>query len=216
MGDDTSEELDGVDYAVLKCLEDRGSCWKKEVHEWLGDNIGGLPVEEARSVQTVGRRIDALHERGDVESCILTPDEIDRDMIIGYKLTDQGQTALARKREAMMHDHILAAGESLLTSRTPELQDVNRDMLLSLISDEFDVDETTRDTILAECGTDELITLLAAHYFLENVEFTIDDENMNHLIALLRDTPRLRKPFEGQNVIQQLREHLAEGRVAQE
>ncbi|QLG61953.1 hypothetical protein [Halorarum salinum] len=96
------EQLDELDLELL-CLLDAEPLWKTKAYDRLGK----------RSVQTIGRRITQLQERGLVKTHILSPDDIDRDLIIAYTPTDAGDTLLDQEicqtchvpRTALDHEH---------------------------------------------------------------------------------------------------------------
>lgn len=200
--------IDAVDYAILKCLDENGGCWKKRAHEWITAHMDELPNMSEKSLQTIGRRIDELHAAGEVESCILSPDAVDRDMIIGYTLTEQGEETLAARRSKFLRDYVVKAREGLLTEEQTEMS-VERAAVIALMTDEFDIDEETRTEILPQIETEELAGLLAAHLFLDNTESTFNPDNEDALAAFLRRTPTFRRPFEKKNIIARIRERLA-------
>jgi DNA-binding MarR family transcriptional regulator len=200
-------EIDPIDYAVLKCLDVNGALWKKRMHRWVQDHVEQLPGTTEKSVQTIGRHTDRLHEAGLVESCIVSPDAVNRGMIIGYKLTTNGEEALAAKQAELLREIVIQSAKQLLGDDT-DMQ-VDREPLIHLLEDTFDVDPTTRDEILPRVGTDELVGLLATHFFLDNADRTFDPDNTATLVQLLERTPQFRRPFETKNIITHLREVLA-------
>lgn len=201
--------IDAVDYGILKCIDIHGESWKKNVHEWVSDNSEELPEMEAVSAQTIGRRIDQLHEEGLLESCILSPDSVNRDLIIGYRLSKEGEEVLGEKRNEFLRDHILQAHEALLSPYEGEVP-VKREALISLISDEFDISPETQEEVLKQCGTSELITVLAIHYFRTHVDTSMQQENAENVAELLKQTPKLRESFMKETILEEIKSHLAE------
>lgn len=204
-------DIDAVDYAVLKCIDRTDGCWKKCVHEWISDNIGRLPLDEQKSVQTIGRRIDALAADGLLESCILSPDAVNREMIIGYTLTEQGEQALARKQNELLRDMVREVSDELLTADdydgdTPV--SVDRDPLIFLMADAFDIDGDTRADTLPRIETPELVGVLAVHFLLDNIDDTFTPDHEPAVAALLEETPELRRPFDTDTVVDRLRHAL--------
>ena len=76
-------ELDLLDLRILHLLTDN-PLWKTKIYRTL----------DTHSVQTIGRRVDRLQNNGLLDTCILTPEEIKRELIIGYKTSDSGQRLL--------------------------------------------------------------------------------------------------------------------------
>ncbi len=207
---DTMEgaDIDAVGYAVLTCLDSNGALWKKKVCTWVNDHADRLPVAEPRSMQTVGRRIDTFHEHGLVESCILRPDSVNRDMIIGYRITEEGQDVLEAARNELLRSAVTSARDHLLSpdSCDDDAPPVDRTVLITLMTNAFDISTETRDEVLPRINTRELFGLLAAHYFLDNADTTFDAGHEDALDTLLRQTPQLRRPFEQDTLISRLRE----------
>lgn len=184
--------IDGADYAVLKCLQASNGSWKKQVHSWIQDNADNVPMMEKKSEQTIGRRIDDLHERGLIESCIVSSDSVNRDMIIGYKLTDDGQDALQEKRTAMLKEFVEQSMKHLLHD-TGEL-DIDRDGLAALMCDEFGIDEETRERVLEPLTSRELVSVLNCHYMKQNANSNITRQH-EPLIADLIQCTQISEPF---------------------
>lgn len=208
----TPTEIDTVDYAVLRCIHENGGCWKKRVHQWITDNIDSLPMAEPKSVQTIGRRIDDLHEDGLLETCIMAPDAVNRDMIIGYAMTDAGEAALQAKRDEFLREMVVQSSKELLTADDYDGVTqiaADREPLIDLMADAFDIDEETRETVLPELDTDELVGLLATHFFLDNADATFNPEHEDAIVTLLERTPEFRRPFEKQTLISRVRERIA-------
>lgn len=199
-------DIDAVDYAILKSLDENGASWKKRVHTWVEENIDRLPTMEAHSLQTFGRRLDQLNEDGLVESCIISPDEVERQMIIGYKLTMDGKTALGIKRNAVLRDKIVRSAEALLTQTERDVP-IDREALIELLVDEFDMSVKARE-LMEECETQELIALLAIHYFRNSVDTTIRPDSAARLSALIRETDAFSDSFTSETVVEKIREHL--------
>lgn len=209
-----SDTIDTVDYAILKCLDGNGGCWKKQVHKWITEHSDEIPVTSERSVQTIGRRIDTLHESGKVESCILSDDSANRGMNIGYTLTEEGYKILAQKRKSLLREQVVNSVETLLTEKNSDL-DIDRNVLIAIMSDEFDIDDRTRETVLSKLETRELVALLAAHYFLTHLGSTINPGHKKEIAAFMKRTPQFAEPFIRENMISRLRSTLTADRPEQ-
>lgn len=172
--------IDDVDFSIMKIIRDsRSPLWKKEIHRKLTDG-GGLPNVQEVSVQTVGRRVDALHEDGHLESCIISPNEINRDLIIAFKITDQGHDVFAGKRREILRDYIFRS--SILTDRETEPTS-NTDILAELMVDELELGDTHLET-LKDREARELLALLAVHYLREGIRDALDEEHVAGLAEL--------------------------------
>lgn len=203
------QEIDAVDYGVLKCLAENGGCWKNKVHGYIEDNQDALPGMGEKSVQTVGRRIDELHEAGYVESCILSPDTINRDMIIGYKLTADGKQAVRQERQRLLKKQTLAGGEAILFPDKDVDVSISRDALIELLCDEFDINDAVRDDVVTECSTQELVAVLISHYFRTDAVSQVDDDAVDRIATLIMQTPRLLEPYTANTLPDRIRERMA-------
>lgn len=201
--------IDAVDYGILNRIDTCGPLWKTAVHNELEAHVHELPFMNEVSLQTVGRRIDALHEQQLIESCILSPDSVKRDLIIGYKLTGAGEELLAEKRGEFLRAIIKDAAITLLTTETEEHLDIQRDALLQLMCDQFNIDKATRKDLLEPSETQELIGILAIHFFREHADSTIHPDSVDRLAQLIDETPALQESFTTETVVERIREKLA-------
>ncbi len=208
-----STKKNPVEYGILKCLEEEGSAWKTRVHDWLMDKRHELPELSGVSLQTVGRHVERLRNEGLVESCIMTPDELQKDMIIGYDITEAGIQRLQEHRSGFLQKEVMSAGALLLTGDWKGDVSVDRDVLIALMCDEFDISENVRETVLPYCDTEELVALLAVHYFTGSVGDVIDRRETGKLAEFIQRVPRLRESFMADTVMDRIRTYVAEGRV---
>lgn len=108
--DETKHTLTIIDLQILAELRD-DPLWKKRIAHQI-DNV---------SIQTIGRRVDALRDKGLLDSCIIAPDDIKRDLIIAFETTEQGRAALQthlvcsdpdcenlKRPDEHVHDHVPA------------------------------------------------------------------------------------------------------------
>lgn len=143
--------IDIIDFLILKCLQEHDApLWKNRIHEHH-DGFG-----ESASVQTIGRRVDTLVEEEYLDSCIVSPDDINRDLIIAYKLTEKGRAALRQKRRDMLEEavcsNLFCDAETLACSKAE---------LVDLICNEFDYPDAVREHLKAEYTEQEIVTVLA-------------------------------------------------------
>lgn len=178
------------------------------MHKWVNDHHEELPRIESKSVQTIGRRIDKLHEAGLVESCILAPDAVNREMIIGYKLTGDGKKYMDAERKEFLKDKVMRASEALLDRHDENDQfSISRPALISLMVDEFDIAGEARDTI-EECRTDELIAVLMSHFFRTEGLPSFDEDAGERITTLIRGTPALREPYMDDTLAEQVKQDV--------
>ncbi len=189
--------IDEVDYAILKCLDECNGCWKKRVHQWIQNHIEDVPEMEEKSVQTIGRRIDTLQENNLLESCILSPDAVNRDMIIGFKLTEHGRETLQETRTQMLKER-LSQSTAYLIGGSEDL-DIDRTGLIALMCDEFNIDDKTRETLVEPLNTRELLTTLTCHYIRSNADNTFEREHEELVAELIHRSKSLGKPFTQEN-----------------
>ncbi len=176
-------DIDDVDFSILNVIASHGApMWKKKIHRNLPE--GGLPNVQDISVQTVGRRVDDLHDRGYLESCIISPREINRDLIIAFKVTGDGHEVRTAKRSRLLRDH----ASRLVSGGTDGGGDVAT--IARLMEDELDLDPETTER-LHGCDPDHLLTLLLLHYTRDAVEQRIDTDQVDQLADLAATDDRL-------------------------
>lgn len=97
------ERINVTDYDVLRALHRHGPLWKMEITRRVNACRGRehlLDVQDSITKQAVSKRVDRLHELDYVGTAIIAVDEVDagaainRDLIIGYTLTEKGEDAL--------------------------------------------------------------------------------------------------------------------------
>lgn len=171
--------LDEVNYSILKTIQDHdGPLWKNRIHESLKEREPELPEMNGVSVQTVGRRVDRLRDEGLLDSCIISPDGIKRDLIIAFKLTGEGEQALAKKREEFLKHTV----QQMMFS--DDATDLSKSALVELMKAEFELDDETKSFIATEYTKEELSTLLAVYYVKQRVVDVFDDANMDKFADL--------------------------------
>ncbi len=172
----TAYTLDATDYAVLQCINDASKpVWKKEIHGRIERRIGEFPELDSVSVQTVGRHVDTLHDQAYLESCIISPDHLNRDLIISYKLTEDGVTALQEKRDTLIKTQIMGD------------EHADKQELLALLDHEIGFDsEMWR--FLEGRGPDEIIGLAEIYYMRKYLDQKVDQDLIEKLKELSADS----------------------------
>lgn len=185
------EMLDDTDFTILvEIAEADEGLWKKKVHDRLEDSLAGHPLNKHISTQTVGRRIDRLTDRGYLASVLITPDELDRDLMIGYRLTDDGKDAVDRKRMELIKECVqsnIFPGE-----RIPHL---DQETLVSIIVHEFDVDDTVAEKLQEYTG-EELVCFLSHHFIEAEADEVFHEGNMQKFTDLDRGGNGFRQRLE--------------------
>ncbi|MFB6077098.1 MAG: hypothetical protein ABEK12_03135 [Candidatus Nanohaloarchaea archaeon] len=181
-------DIDDVDFSILKVLRDMDRpLWKKKIHRQLTDHDGGIPRVRDVSVQTIGRRVDDLHERGHVESCIISPSEINRDLIIAFKVTENGCRAVESKREEILREYAFRSG---IFRGEAGNSAADTDTLADLMTKELGLDSST-EAVMREYGMTELQTILAVHYLKRGLRERITEEHVDRLADLAREEDRI-------------------------
>lgn len=176
-----TDDIDNTDYAILQCLCNASKpVWKKEIHVRIQGNITCFPGIEGVSVQTVGRHVDKLHDLAYLESCVVSPENLNRDLIISYKLTEDGFTALREKRESLLKSRIM----------TPE--DTDKQELLTLLHQEIGFNDEMQ-SFLADRDTPELIGLAEIYYMRKYLDQKMNPEMVEKLQELAADQEILPK-----------------------
>lgn len=170
-----AESIDRVDLTILMVLEDAGEpLWKKSVHRYLAEFAAVPDRISDVSVQTVGRRIDRLHENGLLAPSIVTPEDINRDLIIAYQITETGRTVLQRKREDILRQHV-STPQPLEAPAEAETVYV-----AELFADELGLDADGRELLKTSTDT-ELAALIAAYYLHHDIDDAIAQEQVDTL-----------------------------------
>lgn len=174
----------------MRCLYDADQpLWKNRIHEQYEERF-----DDTLSVQTIGRRVDSMHDAGLVESCILSPDNVNRDLIIGYMLTDTGRDALARERRDILLD---AAQPTLFraTSTDTEERPISKTELVDLLCDEFQLDGDTGTRLEQEYSWDEL-TVLAIVYLVKHRAINVfTDTDLEQVADIISQSPEIADVF---------------------
>lgn len=205
--------IDEVDYAILTIVEEYDAVWKKRVHDLILERRQELPHMETVSVQTVGRRINKLQDAGLLESCILSPDELNRDLIIGYSLSDKGTTALQEKRDRWLQNEILYISEQWVVGDAPVETGITREAFLKLITDKFAISESVRTDVMEDCTTAELFALIGFYFLLRDLPTIVSPEAIPRLAKIIEAAPQIREVFTSNTIVKQLAEMLEEGMI---
>ncbi len=189
-------DIDAVDYAILKFINEHDRpVWKNRIHELLTEQRDELPGVDSVSVQTVGRRVDCLRDQDILSSCIISPDDIKRDLIIAFKLTDDGHEILTKKREEFLREtvkqQIFAQDETALS----------KPVLTELIRNHFDLDTSIKHRLRDEYTHEELTTFITLYYIKRQVADVFSDETAEKLAELAQRSEEIEAAF-GHNILE--------------
>lgn len=172
--------IDDLEYAVLRVIDREGApLWKKQIHREINDHLDELPLLESFSPQTVGRRVDDLQNAELLEPSITSPDDIGRDVIIAYRLTEMGREALQEKHDAYVRNIVR-------TDIFKELrkEDAPIERLVNVLADEFTLSEAAKDVLRERYSSIQLPAILAMYHIEQEAKELFDDEERR----ILRDT----------------------------
>lgn len=171
-------EIDEVNYAILKLVDESDTpLWKNKLHSQLSERSHTFPAVDSVSVQTIGRRVDWLRDNNYLDSCIISPDGIKRDLIIAFNLTDKGYTALEQKEDELLQDAVQHAMFS--NEFTPE-----KPVLAELLATHLDLGQDQHDTLLDRYTTEELEVFLTLYYLRNQIHdvFSTDTDRFTSLV----------------------------------
>lgn len=203
------DEIDAVDYSILACVDRHGKAWKKKAHACITENQKKFPGNTDISLQTVGRRMDDLHEEGLLETRIISPDGMNRDLMIGYVLTDNGYEAMTAQRERFLKEMVMDASEAMLYADKDTDFSISREALIELMCAELDIDDTAREDIVEQSSMKELTAVLMEYYFRKNAARSLDEAAEDRIATLILDTPKLRDAYTIDIISERIRQRLA-------
>lgn len=97
--------MDERNYAILDIVEQTETpIWKKRIWETLQDRMDHYPGFDSFSIQTVGRRVNTLHEQEMLQETITHMEESNRGLLQVYVLTPKGAQALQDEREQRLRE----------------------------------------------------------------------------------------------------------------
>lgn len=164
--------MDTTNYVILDMMTEPR--WKSRIHSVMQD-AEDQPSDDTPSIQTIGRRVDKLHEEGLLSTCILSPDNVDRDLIIGYRRTTKGEDAHDEKRGTMLQE----VAHTTTNVACGQQRTMSPAALIKLIADEFDLDAAAKTRMEEEYEEQELLSLLTLHFAQENAD-THATHDRNH------------------------------------
>lgn len=180
--------LDETDYALMQCLSDADTpLWKKELHTRLTEQEHPLLGIDATSIQTVSRRIDRLHNHAIVTSTIISPQTVQRDFIIAYMLTADGEELLHRKGRALLRQYIC---ERSATTDT----DNDRKAILSHLLQHVQVPEEVVQQLDEDCTVEELAAVAHVYVAVHDLWQQFPSEKHNTLRMHFDDVDMLSSP----------------------
>lgn len=174
--------IDNIDYSILKCLDTADQVtWKKRIHDHLTEQQDLLPMPGHISLQTTSRRVDTLHTQGLLQSSIISPDELRRSLIIGYRITDHGYRVMEKRRTEILK---CIVGKELFCDEGQ--LELTEDALAEMVTDEFGLDDHTEQTV-DHYHRDELLTLLGLYFLGKESEQVRNDAERRKFQEIIRE-----------------------------
>lgn len=166
--DEQATIVDETDFSILCAVKQHDlPPWKNKIHGWIVEEEGTLPIAGV-SVQTVGRRVDDLVQEDYLETVIVSPDDIKRDLIIAFKLTDKGHETINETREHLLanrvKDHLFRDTDTGMQNGT----------IARLIADRYGWDTDALNEMREQYGTEELSSFLTLIYVDEQTGGMLD------------------------------------------
>lgn len=189
MGNGTDDELDidNVDYAILKSFYGTNEpLWKKRVYEYLKEQKDYLPIEDAVSVQTVGRRMDRMKYERYLENVVVSPNDTPRNQIIAYVLTEKGENALETHRDRLLKH---ALKQHLFPEETK--QEMTKPSLIRLMQEQYEFSDDIKDQLM-EYERDSIIAFLLIQYAQKEFVDILDHGVLEEHEQLLDNHPNIK------------------------
>lgn len=174
-------DLDKVDYALLSCLRDNGGLWKKKIHEELQARAEEFPGDIDVSSQTVGRRIEKFHEKTYVSTTIINPDDLPRDLIIAYNLTEEGAEMLREKRLDLLKEYSFSD------------EDIEHRQLLNLLEDHLHLEPEEREFLEESTEIEDLRLLAGIYIFWKQTDLEMEEDSLQPYLDILTGKPYLQE-----------------------
>jgi hypothetical protein len=174
--------IDATEFSLLQIIDDATDpLWRKEIHRQLLANIDQLPLESI-SIQTVGRRVEDMHDRGLIKSRLRSCEDVNRHLITTYVLTGQGREALEAFQSSLLTDWL--AGHMRRLAGRGEDPAYDEQVVLSVFCRRYGIQkEVLRD----EIGVDTVLDLLACYLSCRRLRKTAGTEAIDDIIATLQD-----------------------------
>lgn len=186
-----ADAIDITDYAVLQAVHETGCpLWKKRVYDYIMGHIDRFPGVTSVSQQTVGRHVDKMQDAGYLETDIVSPDELNRDLVIGYTITDQGVDALAAKRADLLE-------RTIINHMFPDKSNVRikKGALLEMMTAHFDIPVDVREA-LSGFTRNQLVTVLMMGYARSEVDQQLAEGDIQKIRARMDETQELWDAFQ--------------------
>ncbi len=176
------DTFNAKDVAIMTVLEtSESSLWKRKIYRQLSQQAHRLPVEGDCSVQTVGRHVDRLYEQGYIDAVPVASEEVNRALITGYRLTEEGEQSLAMARDRVLRETTISyLANAINGGDAPE---ANREFLQDAFARCYDVSRERLETIGKE---DHLYGFLALFYSSTALREVCSQEGFREFVRELR------------------------------
>lgn len=201
-------DVEKLDYAILKAVYQMDvPPWKKRLHAYVTAEKEVLPGKEV-SEQTVGRHVDKLTDEDLLETVIVSTrklEDVDRSHMIGYKVTETGMQSLREKRDEILRDKVVTTIAPLMAGNFDEL-DVNREVTLELIKDEFGLE--MEEAVEEGLKTAELLCILSTYYANQQVCQNIDEDSIKRIAEAAAGNQELTETILQPSLVERIRRYL--------
>lgn len=175
--------IDSLDYSILKVVRDAGTpLWKARIHEMIEGRFEELPLLRRVSFQTVGRHVDQLRNSKLLDAVVIEPEALDRNLVIGFTVTEKGIDALDNKR----CDHISDIVRKHVFEESRQ-EAIRKDLILTVFEDEFDLNTDTIADLSGQFDEEELVSLLAVYYTEAKTADVLSEEERDLIRRIARE-----------------------------
>lgn len=171
--------MDRNEFCILRILrETEKPIWKKEIHRRIEQEVEMLPLEEPFSIQTVGRRVNDLFEKGLIKAIATCDDEVDRALITAYELSNEGQQEVEEQMNQILKQQVSAFTRTTLLDRELDIDD---ELLRNTFSDLYNVPRNE----LEDMPTETVLSALQSLHCLKTARKHLSGDPADQMIEAI-------------------------------
>lgn len=187
MRNDRDADIDAVEYSVLKTFYDLNRpLWKKRVHEFITEHQYDMPIDGSVSHKSVGQRIDRLKYEGYLEQTIANPDDTNREQLIAYTITDEGEYAMASHRNILLRQVLM--NHLFHQNQHSELP---KTAIINLMQDQYEFSDEVKKQLF-EHDRDSIIAFLLIRYAQKEAVDILDHGQLGQYRDVLDNHPDIK------------------------